>query len=294
MSWHGTLTCSYCYEKGHTRRKCPQMKKRHDEYQRHIDNGTQDDAEWYLRSAHREWKEQQKSLDEKGKVCAFCGEHGHRVGTCPQRMKVVDKLKKLDRWFIPIVQSVLTEMGMGVGTMIKGSGYVGSEYRNDIPYMITKSSQARHKQRGGLSIVNLWVGDWIRPEVTEMIMMRKSNIRLPEDFKWHLVQKLFHILELPEGYDWNERGYRQREYLNQNPLLTAIGHIPFPPTRTFSEQVVSTMSEPFPNDEDFGWDFDKKREVNRLFRDSKNSLVSEDISAKVERLYDLLSERGVL
>ena len=25
MSWNGTVTCSYCYERGHNRRSCPEI-----------------------------------------------------------------------------------------------------------------------------------------------------------------------------------------------------------------------------------------------------------------------------
>ena len=37
MSWSGTVTCSYCYERGHNRRSCPQITQRvRDRYDRAV------------------------------------------------------------------------------------------------------------------------------------------------------------------------------------------------------------------------------------------------------------------
>lgn len=294
MSWHGSLTCSYCYEKGHTRRKCPSMKKRADEYQKHIDNGTTDQAEWYQRSAHREWNEQQATLKESNKVCAFCGEKGHRVGTCPQRMEYVQQLKELDEWFIPIVKSVISDYGLGIGAMVKGSGYIGNKYQSEIPYMITGASHDKGS-RGQLSVVNLWSDKFARLEVTCMVTMQKRGMGLPDDFRWRLVQKLWEVLDLPKGYDFEERQYRQSEYTTENRVTTMIGYIPFPSRyEDYKAPVVSVCSEPFGNNDTDGWNYSQKREVNRLFRDSKNALIEQSMRYKVGNLHEELKKRGLL
>ncbi len=290
MSWHGTLTCSYCYEKGHTRRKCPEMKRRHDQYQQHIDDGTTDQADWYLRSAHREWKEQQTTLDENNKVCAFCGRAGHRVGTCPDRMATVQQLKELDEWFVPLAQSVLTDMGYGVGTVIKSAGYVGNKYTSDALYMVTKP-ESRTEVVGKLSIVQLWEDEWLQPELTCLSTLQKRRVRLPDGFRYELVQRLWKELDLPEGYDFSERSYNQREYTRANPISEMLGYLP---RERSPFNIVSPMSSPFENSPEFVWNFKQKREVNRLFRDSKNSLIQQRHRYRVGELHRALKERGVL
>ena len=293
MSWHGTLTCSYCYDKGHTRRKCPQMKKRHDEYQRHIDNGTQDDAEWYLRSAWREYKRQQETLDETKKVCNFCQETGHRVGTCPERLKRVDELKELDEWFIPIVLQVLDELGYGIGTVVRGSGYINDDYRRDIPLMVT---DVHLTETHNLSIVNLWENHWARLKVTNMITMQETSFALPDTFRWSLMDKLWSIIGLPEGYDFSQPSWRQSDYTSENPVVNYLGWLGQKPNNhTFDYcKPVGAYSKPLPLEERLGWNYRQKREANRLFRDSKNKLVDTRWANKVSGIYKLLKKRGVL
>jgi hypothetical protein len=55
MSWSGTVTCSYCYKKGHNKRKCPELSERiKDEYEGAVmmaekerERGNENDAKWY-------------------------------------------------------------------------------------------------------------------------------------------------------------------------------------------------------------------------------------------------------
>lgn len=295
MSWHGSLTCSYCYERGHTRRKCPEMKERHDRYAQHVKNGTENEASWTDKRAFEEYKQQQRSLDEKSKACAFCGEHGHRVGTCPKRMERVEQLKELDEWFIPIALEVLSDLRYGVGTVIQQSGYIASEYKNNIPHMVTGWVQTADKSN--LSIINLWQDNWMRPTTTNMVTMQQSNTRLPEQFRHQLMHKLFEKMGLPEGYDFTERSYRNpnSDYIRENPMANYIGWLPFrEPSYSIDEIVVSAMSKPFECTASLGWDYSKKREVNRLFRDSKNSLVEEAHANRVDVLHRALKKAGVL
>lgn len=294
MSWHGSLTCSYCYERGHTRRKCPQMKERHDRYAQHIKDGTDADASWTDRRAWEEYRQQQKSLDEKTKVCAFCGQHGHRVGTCPTRMERVEQLKELDEWFIPIALEVLEELRYGVGTVLTQSGYVGNDYRTNIPFMVTGLTES---ETYNLSIVNLWENDWVRPTITNMSTMQTRNIGLPEHFRYQLVQKLFEKMNVPDGYDFSQRSYRSpnSEFCEKYPMIRLIGYLPsYEPRQSIDEYVVSAMSKPFEYTASLGWDYSKKREVNRLFRNSKTSLVSEDNARRVNLLHRALKDGGVL
>ena len=291
MSWHGSLTCTYCYERGHTRRKCPQMKQRHDEYEALLAEGKEKDATWGQRGAWREYKQQQEGLKESNKQCAFCGKHGHRVNTCPDRLAVVDKLKELDKWFVPIALQSLEDIGLGIGTVIRGRGYVGNDYRSDIPMMITKTFQGRG-DRGGMSVINLWEDHWLAFEATNMVTMQTERVTFGHYFRWSLIQNLWHVLDMPEGYDFNERAYHQREYTSENPLATQLGYLPTPVD--VSDLVVSSMSKPVEYDETMEWNYAQKREVNKLFRDSKTALVSERMQYNVSRLHKALKERGVL
>lgn len=293
MSWHGTLTCSYCYGKGHTRRKCPDMKRRHDEYQKMLDEDNAESADWTLRSAWREYKRQQETLDETKKVCNFCQETGHRIGTCPERLKRVEELKELDEWFIPIVLEVLDEMGYGIGTVLQGAGYVNDDYRRDIPMMVTDlfSTDAHN-----LSIVNLWENNWSRVKVTNMITMQETNFGMPDTFRWCLLDKLWGLLDLPDGYDFSLPSWRQSDFTCENPVVNYLGWLGTKPNKaTFDYcEPVGAYSKPLSFEERFGWNYRQKREANRLFRDSKNKLVDTRWASKVSGMYRLLKDGGVL
>ena len=96
---------------------------------------------------------------------------------------------------------------------------------------------------------------------------------------------------MPEGYDFNERQYNQRDYTNDNPLASQLGYLPTPIDA--SDLVVSSMSKPVEYEETMDWNYTQKREVNKLFRDSKTALVSERMQHNVLRLHKALKERGV-
>ena len=209
-------------------------------------------------------------------------------------MERVEQLKELDEWFIPIALEVLEELRYGVGTVVTQSGYIGNEYKNDIPFMVTGLTES---DTYNLSIVNLWENEWARPSLTNMVTMQTRNIGLPEHFRYALVHKLFEKMGLPEGYDFSQRSYRSpnNEYTSKHPLATMIGWLPTrAPTLSIDEYVVSAMSKPFEHTASLGWEYSKKREVNRLFRESKNALVRENIARKVNILHNTLKKEGVL
>lgn len=292
MSWHGSLTCSYCYERGHTRRKCPEMKKRHDTYAERLANGTESEAEWYERSAYREYKQQQEGLKESNKQCAFCGKSGHRVNTCPDRLKVVQQLKEIDEWFVPFARQVLDDLGMGVGTMLPWSGYINGEYKTDIPVIITGMSG--HEAVGGLSVINLWESDWFRPEVTNALSMQKQTIHMPMEFGFNLYKRLYDFFGV-EGWDFTTSAYNEpnRTIRYENKFVDALGS----PPRHSDSVVISPMASSFEEDAakmTFTWNFEQKRQVNRLFRDTNNALIKERLRYRIEQLHTVLKERGVI
>ena len=65
MAWHGSVTCSHCYNRGHNRRKCPQLtariKQEYDQYVDHVkthtDAGNTTNVEYYERYAENKRQE---------------------------------------------------------------------------------------------------------------------------------------------------------------------------------------------------------------------------------------------
>ena len=45
MSYHGTVTCSECYERGHNKRSCPDLTER---YQRYFDNAKRTGNQYHM------------------------------------------------------------------------------------------------------------------------------------------------------------------------------------------------------------------------------------------------------
>ena len=297
MSWHGSLTCTYCYERGHTRRKCPEMKKRHDEYEALLAKGEEDGASWGQKGAWREYKNQQEGLKESNKVCAFCGKKGHRVNTCPDRLAVVDQLKEVDDWFIPFAKKILTEMGIGIGTIIPYSGYSAGEYITDAPAIVT--GFAGRERTGCLSVVQLWEGDWLRLEVTNSATMSKHLTRVSNEFVMKVYERLFELFEI-EGWNWEQSYYDETNRDIRSAHSNFFGAIGSPPRR-YSEKlkngaVISPLASAFEDtgNASFGWNFSQKREVNKLFRDSKTALVDEGNQYRVKQIHALLKTRGLI
>ena len=133
MSWNGTVTCRWCYQKGHNKRSCPEytevLKKRALE---EINNGEGYDGYWgrqYNKRVKKTGlyadgtamsKETIKAATKSSKRrCKYCGSQGHNRRTCPtlkadRAAWVEDQLawrKKLKAW--------AEETGYGVGALLK-------------------------------------------------------------------------------------------------------------------------------------------------------------------------------
>ena len=111
MSWNGTVTCSHCYQTGHNKRGCPQLKEEIE--RRRAEFG---DDDWKVRShdSHRRW------TSRKGETrrCTYCGEVGHNRRTCPTLGGHVEQMQKASVVFRRRFVDALQASGVGVGSLL--------------------------------------------------------------------------------------------------------------------------------------------------------------------------------
>ena len=75
MSWDGTVRCGNCYEKGHNRNGCPQLKERMEA--RLAENPEDWRAKAYFEKKNRRTK----------RTCGYCRDTGHNRKTCPEAIQ---------------------------------------------------------------------------------------------------------------------------------------------------------------------------------------------------------------
>ena len=106
MSYHGSVYCGWCCEKGHNRRGCPARKE-------------------HIRKEPNSWEAQKQSQEEqRPRRCTYCLESGHNRKTCSEL--------KSDRQFIVVhykerraqIAERLVEEGLGVGALVTTRGDV--------------------------------------------------------------------------------------------------------------------------------------------------------------------------
>ena len=103
MSYNGTVRCSFCYQTGHNRRSCPELKKYCDE---------NPDSDW------AKFEKQRKAKVNK-KRCGFCGEAGHNARTCPAKAALKTDWLSHNRVGTDLVERTLLEMGYGRGALVE-------------------------------------------------------------------------------------------------------------------------------------------------------------------------------
>lgn len=121
-----TVTCGHCYETGHNRSGCADLKKKLveniAEYKKRLeaDDFTDD---WQRRNAQRRLADaehtQHKMLNKgKNRKCGFCKSPGHTRRTCPDRkVQVATKMKETTD-FRRQVAARMIEAGFGPGALI--------------------------------------------------------------------------------------------------------------------------------------------------------------------------------
>ena len=285
MSWNGTLRCSYCYESGHSKRKCPTMKQRHDQYVALTEAG--EDVTWRQRSAHREYKEMQETLKESNKTCTYCREGGHRVLTCPMRLGDVDKLKKINRWWKPLATKTLREIGLGKGALISRSKWVvidGNHEKRDVPHLILGFDTG---SRGPLDFTGFaeGFGNLLVMDTTDM---RQENVYLPAVAH----NALFHAAFEIEGHTFGEN--RWSEEAKAHPLQSIV---PRGLGRGDAAPVLAPSDSPLGDQDTLFFPLKAKREINKMFRASKRGseyFTDENSGCFIRQIYPLLKEhKGV-
>ncbi len=108
MSWNGTVRCSYCYQKGHNRATCKDLKE--DMQSRLKANPDDPYAKHYF------WKKGKKT--KRPKNCGWCHHSGHTRRTCKE-LKNAKKVavEKCSEWRKRCVEE-MKKTGLGIGALV--------------------------------------------------------------------------------------------------------------------------------------------------------------------------------
>ena len=154
MSWSGTVTCSYCYNRGHNRRGCPDITESvRQAYSSAVaslamarEESNTGDIEYYTHRVEEQAKDLAKRTGvdprtgkkaRKGSSrCGYCYQGGHNRRGCPQR--------KADRIAAHGATSALRRRaieymkakGLGLGAIVMGEVYIPGEGYSTVPSVI--------------------------------------------------------------------------------------------------------------------------------------------------------------
>ena len=116
MSYSGTVRCSHCYQSGHNKTSCPELKKAWEE-----------NPDSYY---GRQWAAIQ-ARKNKPKKCSYCGEEGHTRAGCPTANKHKAQFQMdLNLWRQALVKW-MKEIGLGPGALVRSND---SRYYRDGVY----------------------------------------------------------------------------------------------------------------------------------------------------------------
>lgn len=109
----GSITrCGYCYEEGHNRRTCPDLKK--------VIKNNPDG-----RSAQRAARMKAR---QKTRRCSYCDMTGHNLRTCPAAQNDKTEYTVVNWEFQQAVGHSLDKLGLGVGSMISREAWSEKSY----------------------------------------------------------------------------------------------------------------------------------------------------------------------
>lgn len=117
MSWSGTVRCGHCYEKGHNKTGCPELKKKWEE----------DPNSYY----GRQWAEIQ-ARKNKPKTCSYCKTEGHtRAGCKSLKQHRVQFESDLTLWRKAVLKWA-KDVGLGIGALVRSENVT---YRRNKTWM---------------------------------------------------------------------------------------------------------------------------------------------------------------
>ena len=103
MSYSGTVRCGHCYESGHNRRSCPEIRKL----------AAQDPNGYYGRQVAR-----MEEASKRPRKCSYCKEPGHTRRTCSTLKKHKLDAKRNTTLVRKGVQKWMKAQGIGPGALI--------------------------------------------------------------------------------------------------------------------------------------------------------------------------------
>jgi hypothetical protein len=117
MSYSGTVRCGHCYEKGHNKTSCPELKKKWEE-----------NPDSYY---GRQWATYQ-ARKKRPKTCSYCGTAGHTRAGCAEMKRHKSQFQfELSLWRRAVLKWA-KDTGLGIGALVRAPR---SSYRRDGQYM---------------------------------------------------------------------------------------------------------------------------------------------------------------
>ena len=113
-----TVTCSYCWTRGHNRSSCPDRAEK-------IEEQRAEDPDCY---SVRRYDQEKKN--KKTRSCSYCGNEGHNVTTCKG---IAEHLEvEIDSSIVYRAQAYehIKESGLGIGALVRVENYYDANYNN--------------------------------------------------------------------------------------------------------------------------------------------------------------------
>jgi len=101
------IYCSFCTRRGHNRRSCGQLKQMAEK------------GDYRATKLVAAWKKSDERRSASPRKCSYCAETGHNRRSCKLLKGDYKKAQKLNKMFCQHLLEVLSEEGLGVGTLIR-------------------------------------------------------------------------------------------------------------------------------------------------------------------------------
>ena len=115
-----TVRCSYCYQLGHNKSTCPELKKYVDKLREENGDHTYSVAEYDRMKKKR-----------SNRSCSYCKEKGHNTRSCPTLKKDVDTEYNINKVYRATVYEHIKGVGLGIGALVKVNHYMTKGYQRE-------------------------------------------------------------------------------------------------------------------------------------------------------------------